>query len=184
MKRLIIVTVNALIFGALMVSCNGGASDNTSYYTEEGASNTYSNNNEEVKQDTKEISRVEESHQTENVDLRSLCNTKWEFTDAKGRKFVLKISDFSKTGESVKAELFKDGEHDANGTISLDWKYPIYEFDFQTVANMDKAYIHYTDEGSWLDFACWDYENGYIYKSESAWEAEDSSCRLKIKKIR
>lgn len=184
MKRLIIVTVNALIFGALMVSCNGGASDNTSYYTEEGASNTYSNNNEEVKQDTKEISRVEESLQTEDVELRSLCNTKWEFTDAKGRKFVLKINDFSSTGKSVKAELFKDGEHNANGTISLDWRDPIYQFTFPTVELKDKAYIYYPDDSSWLEFACWDYENGFLYISGSAWEAEDPSLRLKIKRVK
>lgn len=183
MKRIIIITTNALLFCALMFSCNGGASDNTSYYTEEGASNTYSNNNEEVKQDTKEISRVEESLQTEDVELRSLCNTKWEFTDAKGRKFVLKINDFSSTGKSVKAELFKDGEHNANGTISLDCTNQI-KFDFPSEIGKDKSFVYYPVKSSWLQFAYWDYECGFIYQNESALEAEDPDLRLKINRIK
>lgn len=184
MKRIIVISANALLFGALMISCNGGTSDHTSYYTEEVTSNTHSNDNDDVAQDTKRTSNSGISDNAENGDLQSLCNTKWEFTDARGRKFVLKISDFSKTGKSVKAELFKDGEHNANGTISLDWRDPVYAFDFPTETGKDKAFIYYADDSSWLEFACWDYENGFIYESSSAWEAEDPSLRLKIKKIK
>ena len=184
MKYLIRITASALLFGAMMVSCNGSSSYNAPDYSEEAASVSSSGGNNDESQYEKRTISNNASNKTGNEDLQSLCNTKWEFTDARGRKFVLKITDFSKTGKSVKAELFKDGEHNANGTISLDWRDPLYEFDFPTETGKDKAYIYYPDDSSWLEFACWDYENGYIYKSSSAWEAEDSSLRLKIKKIK
>lgn len=183
MKRIIIITTNALLFCALMFSCNGGSSDNTSYYTEKVTSNTCSNDDDDVALDTKKTWDYGISDNSEKSELRSLCNTEWEFTDANGRKFVLKISDFSRTGESVKAELFKDGEHNANGTISLDCTNQI-KFDFPSEIGKDKSFVYYPVKSSWLQFAYWDYECGFIYQNESALEAEDPDLRLKINRIK
>jgi len=119
--------------------------------------------------------------------IGQILNTKWSFTSADGFEFILDIKGLGRDGESAKAELLWNGNvqeyitiklyktHTSNGYIPMG-----YEFDCNTSFKIYFSAIKY----GWLEFAIWDYSNGYLYKNGDSFNSEAPDSRLSMKRIR
>lgn len=143
-------------------------------------------------QSTQRVSRDnyrEESRNVETADNLSICNTKWSFTDAQGNGFVLKINGMARDGKSAKMELEKNGTVIMRGTAEPEYedyyhKTGFMGYKFRGDYDMQESTIYFTSSDyNWLRFSIWDYDAGYLYESQTAYNAE-SPTRLKIKKVK
>lgn len=119
--------------------------------------------------------------------IGQILNTKWLFTTADCFEFILDIKGLGRDGESAKAELLWNGNvqeyitiklyktHTSNGYIPMG-----YEFDCNTSFKIYFSAIKY----GWLEFAIWDYSNGYLYEDGDSFNSEAPDSRLSMKRIR
>ena len=187
----------ALLFGvatiAGVVSCgNKGekASEetNSSYAKTERDYGMRGSSSQSTQRTSRDTYR-EESRKVEKADKLSICNTKWSFTDAQGNGFVLRINGMSRDGKSAKMELEKNGTIVVYGTVKPKYRDIFYEtdfmgYDFEGDGDTHESKIYYSSSDySWIGFAIWDYDEGFLYQRSSDYDAE-SPTRLKIKKVK
>ena len=132
-------------------------------------------------------SSISTRKQMEENLIGQILNTKWSFTSADGFEFILDIKGLGRDGESAKAELLWNGNvqeyitiklyktHTSNGYIPMG-----YEFDCNTSFKIYFSAIKY----GWLEFAIWDYSNGYLYEDGDSFNSEAPDSRLSMKRIR
>lgn len=164
----ILASVVFMTLISLMISCGSGSTTNNTHTT---TNNTHSTANTS-------------SHKEK--DGFAILNSKWEFTDAMHDNFVLDIKEVTRDGESVKAELLKNGNNVGHILVQVD-----QVLDFKGIAalrfeNCDNIRVAFPSDFSKgyatsMDFICWDYENDFLYADQDALKCEDPDKRIRIK---
>lgn len=187
----------ALLFGvatiAGVISCGNkgekASEETTASYAQTERDYGMRGSSSQSTQRTSRDTYSEESRKVEKADKLSICNTKWSFTDAQGNGFILRINGMSRDGESAKMELEKNGTVIVYGTVKpryRDWHktdFMGYEFDEGSCdATISKIYYTSSDY-HWIGTSLWDYEEGFLYSDQTAYDAE-ALTRLKIKKVK
>ena len=132
-----------------------------------------------------ETIREERKQMIENS-IGEILNTKWSFTTADGIKYILDIKGLGRNGKSAKAELLRNGNVQEYITIEL---YETYTSDGYVPMgyelHCDYFKIHYSPlKYGTLNYAIWDYSNGYLYENSGSFNAEAPDYRLSMKRIR
>ncbi len=158
-----------------------------STYSSDGSSNVTKNSASE-----QNTYSSEKENKTVGNEISRICNTKWTFTDSHGTSFVLKINGIARDGESAKAEFTAYGE---TFYVTVEAKYHGHggEKKFERYdVNADyygEPYIYFPSSKDKYDSGClanlcWDYDNGYLYKTMSLFDSESPVDRLSIKKAK
>ena len=172
-----------ITFATLMISCGGRSSNTAKQYSNEPthlSSTEYSEEKPSTDYSEKESRQSDEvsSQSVNDKKKMPICNTKWSFTDARGNNFVLDIKEMDRNGKKARVEVVKNGEKLDDATIGY---YPLMGF-YDIYGCYEDVY--FPSEKKSLIFSRWDCENNYLYMDGNAFDFEEPSKRISIKKIK